>query len=114
MEISNHRGIRILGAMIALGSVAITFYCWQQFLGGAHIGRRSQMAFFLFPFFTMLGFMLALDPVTKAEMRLRHGTDQLTWKHMSLRQKALIVAGAILGVLNWLAMQYLSTPNSPY
>lgn len=89
---------RLIGLFVLIVAVGGLIFHWHIALTEGVYWEKTSLAF---PFFAFLGAAILLFPMTKEECLAKHGSDQLSWSFMPLPQKALVIAGAIAGIVNW-------------
>ncbi|WP_344762404.1 hypothetical protein [Actimicrobium antarcticum] len=88
--------MRLNAAACLIGSIGGIIYNWQSVMIN---GTYRPMVSFVLPLFACTSLAAFLYPTTKAEYFVKHGSEQIPWKHIPLVPKALFVSGCILGVL---------------
>ena len=87
---------RFGGLFIFLFSIGFCVYIWDSVLTR---GIYWPKASFLLPFFGFLGLSMMCYPVKPDASTGQNRGDDVKWKNLPIGQKAIILTGAALGVL---------------
>lgn len=99
-----HWPIRLIGLFMLLASIVGDGFVWRTALIN---GRHLELASLSYPALGFIGLSLLLYPISKAEARVRYGSDQIAWRQMPQGQKVLLVIGVVAGVLQLIVINQL-------
>lgn len=88
---------RLQSRIVGLGIMLITGYVLYGFF--SHPPERVLKIVIILPFFFMLGLSLIINPINRAENMYRYNSAQISWQHMPIISKILVIIGAIASMI---------------